>query len=74
MRSKETVGDEPMNDDKHGDGDATQLKVSLLLFWVGCRVESGLPAAIKPAVKILISRAIRLTAKPRLIQLKRLGI
>ena len=38
------------------------------------RVVSGLPAAIKPAVKILISRAIWLTAKPWLIQLKKLGI
>ena len=38
------------------------------------RVVSGLPAAIKPAVKILISRAVRLTAEPRLIQLKKLGI
>ena len=35
---------------------------------------SGLPAAIKPAVKILISRAVRLNAEPRLMQLKKLGI
>ena len=35
---------------------------------------SGSAAADKPAVKILISRAVIMTPQPRLNQLKKLGI
>ena len=38
------------------------------------RASSGSAAADKPAVKILISRAINLNPQPRLNQLKKLGI